>query len=198
DFFYVCAAHLRDPAFASPLVDAAAEAARRRQHALDEEIARVKAEYEEKLRRRAAAEAGGDQKGGDAKDGQREDKEKDKDKGKEKEGSADDKAKVKSSAALLPTALGMVADRLQALVPRSLQTTAARTRSGGGGGGAAPDGSATATTAPGQDEPRVFALHKTFYQMRLARLRERDIARRNRERLANPAATFPAVPKDDL
>ncbi|TQB69885.1 hypothetical protein MPDQ_001289 [Monascus purpureus] len=43
------------------------------------------------------------------------------------------------------------------------------------------------------DSPRIFALHKIFYQMRVDRLRNIEIARRNRERLKDPSF-FPSVP----
>jgi len=41
--------------------------------------------------------------------------------------------------------------------------------------------------------PRVFELHKNFYQMRLQKRREAEIAKRNRDRLRAPGA-FPSVP----
>lgn len=41
--------------------------------------------------------------------------------------------------------------------------------------------------------PRVFELHKNFYQMRLQKKREAEIAKRNRDRLRAPGA-FPSVP----
>ncbi|KAL5120515.1 hypothetical protein ACEQ8H_001533 [Pleosporales sp. CAS-2024a] len=44
--------------------------------------------------------------------------------------------------------------------------------------------------------PRIYHLHKSFYQMRLDKLRNAEIAKRNRERLNNPA-NFPSVPKGD-
>ncbi|EEH18485.2 hypothetical protein PABG_07546 [Paracoccidioides brasiliensis Pb03] len=47
------------------------------------------------------------------------------------------------------------------------------------------------------DTPRVFALHKNFYQMRIDRIRKKEIARRNTERLKNPDL-FPSTPKTDL
>ncbi|QKX56308.1 uncharacterized protein TRUGW13939_03409 [Talaromyces rugulosus] len=47
------------------------------------------------------------------------------------------------------------------------------------------------------DSPRIFALHKNFYQMRINRIRSIDLAKRNAERLKNPAS-FPSVPKGDL
>ena len=43
------------------------------------------------------------------------------------------------------------------------------------------------------DGPRVFELHKNFYQMRLQKKREAEIAKRNRDRLRAPGA-FPSVP----
>ncbi|ODH19821.1 hypothetical protein ACO22_06080 [Paracoccidioides brasiliensis] len=47
------------------------------------------------------------------------------------------------------------------------------------------------------DTPRVFALHKNFYQMRIDRIRKKEIARRNTECLKNPDL-FPSTPKTDL
>ncbi|PBP19037.1 DUF1742-domain-containing protein [Diplocarpon rosae] len=44
------------------------------------------------------------------------------------------------------------------------------------------------------EEPRVFALQKTFFQQRIDKKRNAEIARRNRERLQNPNL-FPQVPK---
>ncbi|PWY86202.1 DUF1742-domain-containing protein [Aspergillus heteromorphus CBS 117.55] len=47
------------------------------------------------------------------------------------------------------------------------------------------------------DSPRVFALHKNFYQMRIDRMRNAEIARRNRQRLQDPSL-FPSVPTGGL
>ncbi|KAK2783677.1 hypothetical protein FQN53_009129 [Emmonsiellopsis sp. PD_33] len=47
------------------------------------------------------------------------------------------------------------------------------------------------------DAPRIFALHKNFYQMRIDRIRNMEIARRNRERLRDPEL-FPSAPKSDF
>ncbi|CAI7564686.1 unnamed protein product [Penicillium glandicola] len=52
-------------------------------------------------------------------------------------------------------------------------------------------GSATETKP--DDSPRVFSLHKNFYQMRIDRLRNIEMAKRNQERLKNPSL-FPSVP----
>ncbi|KAI0181562.1 DUF1742-domain-containing protein [Hypoxylon sp. FL1284] len=46
-----------------------------------------------------------------------------------------------------------------------------------------------------EEEPRVFALQRTFYQQRLDRKRQAEMAKRNQERLRNPNF-FPSVPKD--
>ncbi|KAI9815033.1 MAG: hypothetical protein M1827_002876 [Pycnora praestabilis] len=54
------------------------------------------------------------------------------------------------------------------------------------------------TTVPKVDEaPRIFALHKSFHQKRIDRLRNAEIVKRNRERLKSPTA-FPTVPMGDL
>ncbi|KAL1977906.1 hypothetical protein VTN31DRAFT_765 [Thermomyces dupontii] len=45
--------------------------------------------------------------------------------------------------------------------------------------------------------PRIFALHKTFYQMRITRQRNIEMARRSAERLED-ASLFPSVPKGDI
>ncbi|TID15610.1 DUF1742-domain-containing protein [Venturia nashicola] len=47
------------------------------------------------------------------------------------------------------------------------------------------------------DGPRIFTLHKNFYQQRLDRIKNAEIAKRNRERLKNPT-TFPSVPTGNL
>ncbi|BCR85152.1 AAA-ATPase Vps4-associated 1 family protein [Aspergillus chevalieri] len=47
------------------------------------------------------------------------------------------------------------------------------------------------------DSPRVFSLHKNFYQMRVDRLRNIEMAKRNRQRLQDPSL-FPSVPSRGL
>ncbi|ORY64505.1 VPS4-associated protein 1 [Pseudomassariella vexata] len=49
-------------------------------------------------------------------------------------------------------------------------------------------------TPPVEDEPRVFALQRNFYQARLDKKRQVEMAKRNRERLSDPSY-FPSVPK---
>ena len=50
------------------------------------------------------------------------------------------------------------------------------------------------TAAEPEEEPRLFALKKSFYQHRIDKKRNAEIAKRNRERLQNPNL-FPDVPK---
>ncbi|KAF2653388.1 DUF1742-domain-containing protein [Lophiostoma macrostomum CBS 122681] len=44
--------------------------------------------------------------------------------------------------------------------------------------------------------PRIYRLNKNFYQMRVDRMRNAELAKRNRERLKNPTL-FPSVPNGD-
>ncbi|KAF1960203.1 DUF1742-domain-containing protein [Byssothecium circinans] len=43
--------------------------------------------------------------------------------------------------------------------------------------------------------PRIFTLNKNFHQMRVDRIRNAELAKRNRERLSNPA-NFPSPPSN--
>lgn len=57
DFFYACAGHLQDPGFASPVVtgsadDEAGKEKQRRKELLEEEVERLKKEWEEKLKKK--------------------------------------------------------------------------------------------------------------------------------------------------
>ncbi|KUJ12074.1 DUF1742-domain-containing protein [Mollisia scopiformis] len=51
-----------------------------------------------------------------------------------------------------------------------------------------------ATSPSPEEEPRVFSLQKAFYQLRIDKKRNAEVAKRNRERLQNPNL-FPQVPK---
>lgn len=53
------------------------------------------------------------------------------------------------------------------------------------------------STTASEEGPRIFALQKTFYQRRLNRIRNAEIAKRNRERLKSPTL-FPSVPSGNL
>lgn len=61
DWFYVCPAHLKDTHFCTPKIDQAAIEARKKRE-LDEEIARVKKEYEEKQKKKKEKAEKGDKK----------------------------------------------------------------------------------------------------------------------------------------
>ncbi|KAK4222379.1 VPS4-associated protein 1 [Podospora fimiseda] len=58
-----------------------------------------------------------------------------------------------------------------------------------------PSQGAAASPVSEDDEPRVFELKETFYQQRINKKRQAEIAKRNRERLRDPSY-FPSVPKN--
>ncbi|KAI0602401.1 VPS4-associated protein 1 [Biscogniauxia sp. FL1348] len=168
DFFYVCPSHLKDKGFCSPIVDHEAAAAKRKKE-MDEELERIKKEYEEKQKKKKEKEA-------EKKDDKSKDKDKDKDKDEDEEDSRKDKKKEDHK-------------------PNDKDTTKPEQKT--------------------EEEPRVFALQRfihalphpshnldysllmvirTFYQQRVDRKRQAEMARKNRERLSNPNF-FPSVPK---
>ncbi|KAI4721661.1 DUF1742-domain-containing protein [Aureobasidium sp. EXF-10727] len=144
DFFYICPSHLKDRNFALPTDDEAkAIADRKNKEDLDREIAAVKKEFDEKMKKKQ----------------QKKDKAKDKDaKDKDKTDDKDEKERD---------------DKIKALTDKA-------------------DSSSTSKTGT-DDGPRVFQLQKHFYNMRLEKLRNAEAAKRQRERLRNPAL-FPSVP----
>ncbi|KAK5629232.1 hypothetical protein RRF57_004947 [Xylaria bambusicola] len=170
DFFYVCLVHLKDRGFCSPIVDNDAIAAKKKKE-MDEEVERLKKEYEEKQRKKKEKEAEREKDKDKEKDKQenkgkkKEKEEKEADKGEKKEASTSDDKKH------------MLTDELK--------------------------GKSKDTSPPqAEEEPRIFALQRTaltpgrvFYQRRLDRKRQAEMAKRNRERLSNPNF-FPSVPKD--
>ncbi|KAI5290948.1 Acyl-coenzyme A thioesterase 9, mitochondrial [Ascosphaera aggregata] len=82
--------------FASPIVDTEAEAARKRKEALDREIERVKIEYEEKMKRKAAEKAEQGCKGDEDQKGKEDKKDED----------AKSSEKEKNDKACAPSSLG--------------------------------------------------------------------------------------------
>ncbi|KAM3076231.1 hypothetical protein ACMFMG_006263 [Clarireedia jacksonii] len=151
DFFYVCPTHLKDKGFATPIIDEATIAAKKKKE-LDDEIARVKQEFEEKQKKKKEKEKKGENDKEKEEEKEKEKDEKDKkDEEKEKEKKADEKSKPGT-----------------------------------------PKPPATPSTP--DEEPRVFALKAAFYQQRIDKKKNAEIARRNRERLQNPNL-FPQVPK---
>ncbi|KAJ5133912.1 hypothetical protein N7526_005277 [Penicillium atrosanguineum] len=151
DFFYVCPAHLQDRHFCSPIINAEAEAARRKEEEMAKEIEKVKKEYEDKQKRKKERAA---------KDGKEKKDDKDEGKSKEEEKERDSKGDEKDRD-----------DKIDSI--------------------------RKAGESKADDSQRVFALHKNFYQMRIDRLRNIEMAKRNQERMKNPAL-FPSVPKRDL
>ncbi|KAK3903793.1 hypothetical protein C8A05DRAFT_32451 [Staphylotrichum tortipilum] len=143
DWFYVCPAHLKDTGFCTPKIDQAAIEARKKRE-LEQEIERVKKEYEEKQNKKKEKEAKGDKK----------------DEAADKNDQADKSGSDNS------------------------QKTQDKTK----------DETVTSTTED-DEEPRVFELKSTFYQQRLNRKRQAEIAKRNRERMQDPTY-FPSVPKN--
>ncbi|KAK0737836.1 VPS4-associated protein 1 [Schizothecium vesticola] len=150
DFFYICPSHLKDAGFCTPKIDQAAVEARRKKE-LDDEVARVKKEYEEKQRKKKEEK--------EKKDKEKKDKDKDKskkDKDKKEEDDKKDKPEEKEAEKLTAAAAAEVAE---------------------------------------EEEPRLFELKSAFYQQRLGRKRQIEMAKRNRERLQDPTF-FPSVPKN--
>ncbi|KAI1780933.1 DUF1742-domain-containing protein [Hypoxylon cercidicola] len=141
DFFYVCPSHLKDRGFCSPIIDHEAVAAKKKKE-MEDELERVKNEYEEKQRKKQEKESKKDEESKKPKDKEEKDAEK------------KDESKPNGK------------DKVEDKKPPKLE-----------------------------EEPRVFSLQRTFYQQRLDRKRQAEMAKRNRERLSNPNY-FPSVPKD--
>ncbi|KAJ9134532.1 hypothetical protein NKR19_g8631 [Coniochaeta hoffmannii] len=143
DFFYVCPSHLKDTGFCTPVIDQAALEAKRKRE-LEEEVARVKQEYEEKQRKKKEKEK------------EKKDSDKSDEKAKEKDSKKGDDKKPDEKAAT--------------------------------------EGAGDTKSPEAEEEPRVFELKRMFYQQRLDKKRQAEVAKRNRERLMNPNL-FPSVPK---
>lgn len=143
DWFNVCPGHLQDTKFAIAK-DAEDLEKRRREEAIEKEIAAVKKEYEEKLKLKDKKKK---------KDSKKEDDEK-----REKENEEEKLEKEQ-------------AEKLKALEDKK------------------------PTEKAKVDGPRIFELHKQFFNMRLQRKHNAQAAKRTQERLRNPSA-FPSVPKD--
>ncbi|OHE92165.1 hypothetical protein CORC01_12510 [Colletotrichum orchidophilum] len=96
DFFYVCPSHLKDKNFCSPIIDKEAIEAKKKK-ALDDEVERVKKEYEEKQKKKKKEE--------EEKDKEK-DKDKDKGKGKDEEKTDGDKKEDEAKASSSTSRLG--------------------------------------------------------------------------------------------
>ena len=190
DFFYVCPAHLQDRHFCSPIVDTEGDAARLKEEAMAKEIEKVKKEYEEKQQRKKEREKSSkddkDEKNVEKEKNDEGSKDKDKDSKANDEKERDDKVRLNECSILLHVLTVL-------LQIKSIQK-----------GGTEPKS---------DNSPRIFALHKyvflvrllflvthknrTFYQMRIDRLKGIEMAKRNQERMKNPSL-FPSVPNRDL
>ena len=136
---------------------------------MDREIELIKKEYEEKMKRKKKSKDSKEEKNKD-KDKDKKDEKKEDDEEKKAEKEKDDKVGVTS---IIHEDRGDL---------RFVQIKAVT-------------GQQNASAADGI--PRIYALNKVFYQKRLDRLRNLEIARRNRERLKNPTL-FPSVPGGNL
>ena len=182
DFFYICVSHLGDKGFASPVVDAEAEAARKKKELMDQEIEKIKQEYEEKQRKKKGKK-----------------KAKDDDKDKKKNDDDDDKAEKERDEKV---GLGSYLDS-QSPGPRKLKLN--------------PADQSVADWCQFQRQVRRYSSHicvtqvtnppdhsfladsirRNFYQMRVDRLRNMDVARRSQQRIKDPNL-FPSVPKGNV
>ncbi|KAF2461423.1 AAA-ATPase Vps4-associated protein 1-domain-containing protein [Lineolata rhizophorae] len=169
DFFYVCPGHLKDRNFAIPDADeAAAFAERKKKEEMDREIEAVKKEYEEKKRKKKEKRKEKDKEKGKVEDNK-------KDKAAEKANEEEDKKDAEELEAkvgylyLFSTFCFLILEQINSISK----------------GEQKPD-----------EGPRIFSLHKKFFQMRLDRIKNAETARRNRERMSRPGA-FPSVPSGD-
>jgi len=78
DFFYICAGHLKDPGFASPIVSDEEKAASKKKDEMAKAIDEVKKEYEEKQKnKKKKKDKKDDDKKNDKKDDDKDEKERD-------------------------------------------------------------------------------------------------------------------------
>ncbi|KAK4641384.1 hypothetical protein QC761_502390 [Podospora bellae-mahoneyi] len=172
DWFYVCPSHLKDTGFCTPKIDHAAIEARKKKE-LEDEIERVKKEYEEKQKKKKEkAEKKEDKEDKDDKD-EKDDTKKTDDKDKDKAAATVRSANSPASSSLLPLAVSCRVPVLTVLQKKE----------------------ETSASPAEEEEPRVFELKPTFFQQRLFKKRQAEIAKRNRERLRDPNY-FPSVPKN--
>lgn len=190
----MCPAHLQDRHFCSPVVDAEGEAARLKEKQMAEEIEKVKKEYEEKQKRKKEREK---QSSKDEKDKEK-DKKNDKDDSKDKH-SVDSKTndekerdeKVSRKEITMPESCFVV---LNCLLFRLILSKRGQSQS------LITVLEFSRYTSMSANIYWIFSLlidYRTFYQMRIDRLRGIEMAKRNQERMKNPSL-FPSVPTKDL
>lgn len=181
DFFYVCIGHLSDRGFCQPDADEAKDMTeRKKKEEMDGEIERVKKEYEEKQRIKK------EKRKAKAKDKESKSNEDEEDKKDEK--AKDDKVCFPQrihDACSSPYRRSKSSPN-QAMTPRPsplLESTIS------------PSTCSRLYTVTRRLRPHTQTHYRSFYQMRLDKLRNADMAKRNRERLQNPA-NFPSVPNN--
>ncbi|KAF9738720.1 UPF0589 protein C32H8.01c [Paraphaeosphaeria minitans] len=183
DFFYVCVGHLSDRGFCQPDADeAAAAAARNKKEELDLEIEQVKKEYEEKqrIKREKRKEKAKEKDKEKEKDAKKTDEEEDKSDEKTK----DDKVRIVTARKPTTTSLTIAADQRALKVKRQSS-----------GRSWASHIHPEQVRLVSVSSFKVFSAdtRRNFYQMRIDRIRNAEAAKRNRERLSNPA-NLPSPP----
>ncbi|MCJ1260895.1 hypothetical protein MMC22_000759 [Lobaria immixta] len=174
----VISCHVKDRGFCSPIVNEAEVAAQKKKEEMDREMERIQEEYEEKMKKKKS------------KDKDNKDKGKGKDEKKEKEKDDERKADHNENTAEKEKNNKVTITAECLLIP--MQDTDGIFKN------AAVAGQAVAPNV--EEMPRIYELHKVFYQKRLDRKRNAEIAKRDRERLnalKNPAL-FPSVPRNNL
>lgn len=190
----MCPAHLQDRHFCSPIIDAESEATRLKEQRMAEEIEKVKKEYEEKQKRKKEREK---QSSKDEKDKDKE-KKNDKDDPKDKE-STDSKTNDEkerdekvSLGEIITLQDGPVV--LNGLLSRSILSKRGTRRSQR----TVLEFSHYTSMFTNASFPSLLLIYyRTFYQMRIDRLRGIEMAKRNQERMKSPSL-FPSVPTKDL
>lgn len=179
DFFYICAGHLTDRGFCQPEAEEAKRVAdQKKQEELDHEIEAVKKEYEQKQQLKREKR-------------KLKDKERDKEKEKEEKAKEDDedkqdeKAKDDKASMIKKSQLPVLTANKDQRALKDKREDSSRPRSS-----CIPTKQVRMSRAT---FPIILTLHRSFYQMRLDKLRNAEIAKRNRERLNDPK-NFPSVP----
>lgn len=171
DFFYVCAGHLSDRGFATPVSQDGTPAPvppKRDDAELQREIEKVKEEYEAKVKAKAKKK-----------------KQKEKSKKKVKDDDDDIPArKDKEDDASSEDEAAATKKRDEKIAELEKQKSTA----------VADKSDEVKKKADADAGPRVFALHKSFFGMRMSKIQNAAAAKRTQERMRNPTI-FPSVPK---
>lgn len=186
----MCPAHLQDRHFCSPIVDAEGDAKRQKEEAMAKEIEKVKQEYEEKQKRKKEK----------AKESSKDEKDKDKDNSKDKDkDKVDSDSKANDEKERDEKVCGdfSIDDDMHVLIVflgrlNRLKMALTRRRTMGLG-----SLRYISMFLWNSIEALLLIRYRTFYQMRIDRLRGIERAKRNQERMKNPSL-FPSVPNREL